>query len=164
MYSDISGESAVAIGIFLGLTAIELVIIAAVVILVTVVVFEIANDFYYTEKVLNYCETSIANTYSSIRDNIYYAKKSKKARSTDKPSYVNRGMIDKSITAQQNARNVMNNKWGSGNWNKGPGSDYNKIVKWITRGELLRVTINFLKDENNTRNIFDYQIYRRNSE
>ena len=54
--------------------------------------------------------------------------------------------------------------WGPGNWNKGPGSDYNKIVKWITRGEFLRNTINFFNDENNTRNVFDYQIYRRSIE
>ena len=113
MYSDISGESGTLIlGLALGITVAEIIIIAVIVVLVTVMIMEIANDFYYAEKVINYFETAITNTYSSIRDNIYSAKKSKKARSTDKPSYVNRGMIDKSITAQQNAKNMMNNKCG----------------------------------------------------
>ena len=164
MYSDISGESGTLIlGFFIGITIVEIVMITVIVMIATVVIMEIANDFYYMKKVLSYCETTLENTHSSMWDNMYSTKKSKKARSTDKPSYVNRGMIDKSLTVQQNARNMMNNKWGPGNWNKGPGNDFNKIVKWITRGEFLRVTVNFFNDENNTRNVFDYQIYRRNN-
>ena len=161
MYSDISGESTVAIGLLVGITMYEVVMIIAVVAVASLIILEVANDFYYTKKVVNFFEKSVSNIYSSIRDSIYCAKKSKKARATDKPSYVNKGMIDKSLTAQRNARNMMNNKWGPGNWNKGPGSDYNKIVKWITRGELLKSIVNFFNDEDNIRIIYDYQIYRR---
>ena len=161
MYTDISGEFAVALSFLIGLTLLEVIIISVATVITTVVIFEIMNDFYYTRKTMRYFGLLLSNTYSGIRDYVYNAKKSKKARSTDKPSYVNKGMISKSLSAQQNARIIMNNKWGPGNWNKGPGSDYNRIVKWITRGELLRNTVNFFNDENNTKNIFDYQIYRR---
>jgi len=73
------------------------------------------------------------------------AKKSRasgKEKSSEKPSYVNKGMLDKSLTAEENATNMMNNQWGKGNWGKGPKTDYNKIFKWITRGELLKQVIN----------------------
>ena len=42
-------------------------------------------------------------------------------------------MVDNTISAQQNATDFLNNKYGQGNWEKGPGSEFNKIVKWITR-------------------------------
>lgn len=31
---------------------------------------------------------------------------------------------------------MLDNKYGSGGWKPGPGSEYNKIVKWITRSLL----------------------------
>ena len=65
------------------------------------------------------------------------SKKTGKERSTDKPSYVNKGMIDKSLSAQENASNILNNQFGRGNWNKGPRSDFSKIVKWINRSGLV---------------------------
>ena len=57
------------------------------------------------------------------------SKQTGKERATDKPSYVNKGMVDRSLSAQQNAKDILNNQFGPGNWNKGPGSDFNKIVK-----------------------------------
>ena len=68
--------------------------------------------------------------------NITYSKQAKdngKARSTDKPSWANKGMVDSSKNAQFNATKMMNNKYGVGNWNKGAGSEFSKIVKWLTR-------------------------------
>ena len=49
----------------------------------------------------------------------------------------NKGMIDKSLSAQENASNILNNQFGRGNWNKGPRSDFSKIVKWINRSGLV---------------------------
>jgi RHS repeat-associated protein len=81
----------------------------------------------------------IKNGINSIENQatINYAKKSKKSgkeKSSDKPSYVSQDDIDPSKTAQQNATDILNQKFGEGNWPKGPGSDFNKIVKWIHRG------------------------------
>ncbi|MFA5035622.1 MAG: hypothetical protein WC479_00395 [Candidatus Izemoplasmatales bacterium] len=70
------------------------------------------------------------------------SRESGKEKSSEKPSYVNKGMLDKSLTAEENATNMMNNQWGKGNWGKGPKTDYYKIFKWITRGELLKQVIN----------------------
>jgi len=61
------------------------------------------------------------------------SRRSDKERSTDKPSWVNQDMVDKSLSASQNASNMLNRKYGPGNWKKGPGHEFNKIVKWISR-------------------------------
>ena len=58
-------------------------------------------------------------------------RKSGKEKSTDKPSWVNEGMIDKGLSAQQNAKNLLNEKYGPGNWGKGPNTEFNWIVKWL---------------------------------
>lgn len=42
-------------------------------------------------------------------------------------------MVDPTKTAQQNAKEILDWKYGPGNWQKGPGTEYNKIVKWIER-------------------------------
>ena len=62
-----------------------------------------------------------------------FAKRSGKEMSSDKPGWVNRGMVDPNKTAQQNAKDILDGKYGSGNWPTGPKTEYNKIVKWITR-------------------------------
>ena len=62
------------------------------------------------------------------------SKSSGKERSTDKPSWVNRGMLDDSKSALENATNILNNKYGHGNWAKGPKTEFNKIMKWLMRG------------------------------
>ena len=46
---------------------------------------------------------------------------------------MNSSDVDLNISAQENAENVLNNKWGLGNWKKGLNTEYNKIVKWINR-------------------------------
>ena len=61
------------------------------------------------------------------------SKKSGKERSSDKPSWANRESVDPELSAQQNATKMLNEKYGVGNWKKGPGTEFNKILKWITR-------------------------------
>lgn len=61
------------------------------------------------------------------------SRSSGKERSTDKPSWVNKGMLDYSKSASQNAKELLNNKYGIGKWQKGPGTEFNKIVKWLIR-------------------------------
>lgn len=56
-----------------------------------------------------------------------------KATSSNKPSWVNESMVDPTKTAQQNAKDILEWKYDPGNWPKGPGTEYNKIVKWIER-------------------------------
>jgi len=53
--------------------------------------------------------------------------------STERPFWVNRDMVDETLSAQENATDILNNKYGVGNWRKGPGTEYNKIIKWIER-------------------------------
>ena len=65
------------------------------------------------------------------------SKKSGKERANDNPSWTNPDMIDKNQTAQHNAERMLNDKYGKGNWNKGPNTEYNKIIKWIQRGGYL---------------------------
>ena len=64
---------------------------------------------------------------------LYFSKRSDKEKSTDKPSWVNTGMVDSQKTAQQNATDILNNKYGAGKWKKGSNSEFSKIVKWIIR-------------------------------
>lgn len=68
---------------------------------------------------------------------VSYAKTSKKSgkeKANDHPSWMSRSDVDLNKSAHQNATDLLNNKWGSGNWKKGPKSEYNQIVKWIDRG------------------------------
>ena len=61
------------------------------------------------------------------------SKKSNKERSTEHPSWTNRSMIDPNKSAQDNAQDMLDNKYGKGTWKKGQKSEYNQIVKWIIR-------------------------------
>lgn len=67
---------------------------------------------------------------------IFFSKttsKSDKDKASDKPSWANKDMVNPSLSAQQNATNMMNSKYGIGKWKTGPGTEFNKIVKWIQR-------------------------------
>ena len=56
-----------------------------------------------------------------------------KVTSSNKPSWVNESIIDLTKTAQENAKAILDFKYGVDNWPKGPRSEYNKIIKWIER-------------------------------
>ncbi len=60
-------------------------------------------------------------------------RETEKEKSKDKPSWVYNEMIDPKKTPQQNATDILNNKYGPGKWIKGPKSEFNEIVKWIVR-------------------------------
>lgn len=75
--------------------------------------------------------------YAIMDESIMYARKSRKSgkeKANDLPSYFDRNGVDPNKTAQQNAADALDRQFGKGNWPKGPGSDFNKIVKWIHRG------------------------------
>lgn len=65
------------------------------------------------------------------------AKKSGKERATDAPSWVSSAMNAMpphwGEKAKDYARRLMDQKYGSGNWKTGPNTEYNKIVKYLTR-------------------------------
>ena len=61
------------------------------------------------------------------------SKLSGKETASNKPSWVNENMVDLNKSAQQNAKNILDSKYGQGNWHKGSNSEFNKIVKWIHR-------------------------------
>ena len=80
--------------------------------------------------------TSASLIAGGIEESGFNFKKSKqsgKETSSDRPSWVNSNNINSNLSPQQNAKNLLNQKYGPGNWNKGPGSEFNKIVKWIQR-------------------------------
>lgn len=60
------------------------------------------------------------------------SKESKKDRSTDKPSWVNRDMVDPNLSSEQNVKNILNEVCGPGGWDK-YSHEYSKILKWIRR-------------------------------
>ena len=67
---------------------------------------------------------------------ILWAKSSKlsaKARSKDAPSWLFGKPPKKGEKAKDYAKRVMDEKYGKGNWKKGPASEYNKIVKYANR-------------------------------
>ena len=81
-----------------------------------------------------------------IKSIVNYAKKSKqsnKERSTDKPSWLSPDDVDLSRSAQENARRLLNDKYGNGNWKPGASKEFNKIVKWINRS--LKAVLGFTK-------------------
>jgi RHS repeat-associated protein len=66
----------------------------------------------------------------------YMAKPTGKEKSTDYPSWVNQYQRDPNEDCQAFAASILDNKYGAGNWNTGPGSEYSKIVKACQRGGL----------------------------
>ncbi|MFR1435531.1 MAG: RHS repeat-associated core domain-containing protein [Acutalibacteraceae bacterium] len=78
----------------------------------------------------------IGNALAENLTNVELAKPSKKTgkeTASDKPSWVNKGMVDPHLSAEENARRMLNNKYGPGNWKKGAGEEFNQIKKWLTR-------------------------------
>ena len=60
------------------------------------------------------------------------SRESQKERSTDKPSWVNRDMVDPNLSSEQNVKNILNEVCGPGGWDKS-SPEYSKILKWIRR-------------------------------
>ena len=85
--------------------------------------------------------TGISDTISSIAGGFTYTKKSGKESSSQHPSWVNKGMIDYGLSADENASRIMNQQYGPGNWKKGPKSEFNQIKKWLVRHEGVRQVV-----------------------
>ena len=64
------------------------------------------------------------------------AKPTGKERATDYPSWVDQYQKDPGEDCERFAEEILNDKRGVGNWRKGPGSEYSKIVKACRRGGL----------------------------
>lgn len=71
--------------------------------------------------------------YKRNKEKYDKSKKSNKETASDKPSWINENMISSSKTAQQNAKDILDWKYGPGKWKIGPGSEFSKIVKWIEK-------------------------------
>ncbi len=76
---------------------------------------------------------SVAGLFGLTYISVKQTRKSQKETSSDKPSWVTENMVEKSKSAQQNATDILNNRYGFGNWPKGPKTEFNRIVKWIER-------------------------------
>ena len=73
---------------------------------------------------------------SAFSDNVCYSKskQSGKEKASDAPSWAKEGgkRPNPKQKCQDFAKQLMNEKYGTG-WPKGPGTEYNKIVKWCQR-------------------------------
>lgn len=63
------------------------------------------------------------------------SKKSGKEAADDAPSWAKQQTYNSKKTADQNATDVLNKKYGKGNWSKGPKTEYNQIKKWLQRSK-----------------------------
>ena len=64
-------------------------------------------------------------------------------------------MVDPNLSAEENARRILNKKYGPGKWGKGPGTEFNKIKKWLTRSLGIMPFVKGSSDENDDNVIID---------
>ncbi len=70
----------------------------------------------------------------TIDDLVYWAKQSGKEKANDVPSWAKGNQPTEEESGKDFAKRLMDEKYGEGNYDKGPGSEYNKIRKWGDRG------------------------------
>ena len=63
-----------------------------------------------------------------------FAKESGKDRASDIPSWAKGKRPLPGESAQEFADRLLSEKYGAGNYNKGPGSEFSKVKKWGDRG------------------------------
>lgn len=63
------------------------------------------------------------------------AKKSGKEKASDAPDWAKREKYNSKKSADRNARDVLDKKYGKGNYKTGPNSEYSKIKKWLQRSK-----------------------------
>lgn len=63
------------------------------------------------------------------------AKKSGKAKADDAPDWAKRQKYNPKKSADKNARDVLDKKYGKGRYKTGPGSEFSKIKKWLQRSK-----------------------------
>lgn len=57
-----------------------------------------------------------------------------KEKASNAPSWAHGNKPYKGESGKDFAKRLMDSKYGSGNYDKGPGSEYNQIRKWGDRG------------------------------
>jgi hypothetical protein len=61
------------------------------------------------------------------------AKQSGKARADDPPGWAKHRQYDPSKSADKNARDALDEKYGKGNWKDRTNTEHSKIKKWLQR-------------------------------
>ncbi|WP_369791803.1 hemagglutinin repeat-containing protein [Selenomonas sp. CM52] len=67
-------------------------------------------------------------------DNIFFTRKSEKEKSTERPSWAKGLRPNPGESGKDFAKRIMDELFGKGNYEKGPGSDFNQLRKWGDRG------------------------------
>jgi len=82
--------------------------------------------------------TWIADEASSTWDDfVLWAKKSRQSdrdKANDPPSWAKGNSPNEGESGNDFAKRLMDEKYGEGNYDKGPNTEYNKIRKWGDRG------------------------------
>ena len=78
--------------------------------------------------------TFVGKTYNDIIKFAKKSKSSKKERATDIPSWAKGEKPQNGESGKDYARRLCDKKYGKGNYDRGPGSDYNKLKKHGDRG------------------------------
>jgi len=63
------------------------------------------------------------------------AKKNVKEKSSDAPDWAKHVKYDSKKSADRNARDILDKKYGKGKWKSGPDSEFSKIKKWLQRSK-----------------------------
>lgn len=151
--------------------AATVVIVAAYIIQETGVLSDINSGLTEVEDYISSATNNMASYFSNLIssniNNVMLAKKttrrSGKETASDKPSWANPSMIDKTITAQQNAMRMLNNHYGKGNHDGKKGQEFSQLKKWVQRGGYLKAVqyaikkIRYYKESDTYNN--DYYIY-----
>ncbi|MDR2879434.1 MAG: hypothetical protein LBV03_05940, partial [Fusobacteriales bacterium] len=93
---------------------------------------EIARDVEFWKNVGAKGVDAIVNIYKASKQ----SKKSQKERATNVPSWTHQKPPKKDENKKAYLERILNEKYGKGGWDKGPGSEYNKIKKALDRGGL----------------------------
>ncbi len=93
----------------------------------------LANALVFGKVLVDSFELSAIN---AVKDAIInFAKKTGKEKASDVPGWARHYPVDPNSSADDNARRMLDDKYGKGNWPKGPGSEYSKIKKWLSRSK-----------------------------
>ena len=79
---------------------------------------------------------AVAVAEGTIAANIMYSKPSKqshKSKADNPPDLAKYYEYDPSKSTAENAKRVLDDKYGEGNWKTGSGTEYNQTKKWLTR-------------------------------
>lgn len=110
--------------------------VAGVAVLVTISCVTSPECVRQVREFLTYAWCRITNPPIVLSPPSEMAGPSRRERSTDYPSWVDEYQRDPNEDCHAFATEILNDKYGYGNWRRGPGSEYSKIVKACQRGGL----------------------------